>query len=120
MLIILIFQPFGAVLYLILGRRLITRKEKYDYLLVKLSSLKFGWSRIIHYINNFYCNEVKDGLYLDFLKFFIRAFLYSKEKRGKRSEKDLPALPALSVPLFTKSSFAIFSLCARMIISWSG
>ena len=35
----------------------------------KLSSLKFGWSRIIHYINNFYCNEVKDGLYLDFLKF---------------------------------------------------
>lgn len=28
MLIILIFQPFGALLYLILGRRLITRKER--------------------------------------------------------------------------------------------
>ena len=54
MLIILIFQPFGAVLYLILGRRLITRKEK-----IFLNKLNTDYKHLFE-VNCDALNELKE------------------------------------------------------------
>ena len=57
MLIILVFQPFGALLYLILGRRLITRKEKKF-----LEDLKKDRKNLFH-IDRDVLNSLKDTDY---------------------------------------------------------